>query len=307
MFMISDMRRKKLLGLPEEKKRVVIDTDTYNEIDDQFALVWALLSDEICVEAIYAAPFFNSRSKGPLDGMQKSYDEIQKILKLMDKTHIPVYRGSGNFMSAGYDAVSNEASDDLIERAKGGLLYVITIGCPVNVSYAVIKAPEIIENLVIVWLGGTQRSWPSADEFNLTQDLISSRILFDHGAALVRVACAGVSSHLQTTIYELSHYLSGSTKLERYLLGIFTEYMDERLGWEPEDKYGWSKVIWDMAAVAYCIDPSWVPSEIMPTLGISDALKWTQDSGGYDMREVYAVNRDKIFEDFFRKVTLKRT
>lgn len=306
MTMITDARRKELLMLPEGKKRVVIDTDTFNEIDDQFALVWALLSDEMDVGAIYAAPFFNSRSTSPKDGMLKSYDEIQRIQKLMDKTHIPVFHGSGSFMSEGYEAVENEASNDLITRAKEGLLYVIAIGCPVNVSYAITKAPEILNDLVIVWLGGTHRSRTFADEFNLGQDILSSRILFDKGAALVRVPCAGVSSHLQTTLYELSHYLDGQSSLEKYLLEIFKSYMDERLGWEPEDKYGWSKVLWDMAAVAYCIEPKWVPSEILPAPGISDEIKWIKPSDGYDIREVYAVDRDRILADFFKKVTSQR-
>ena len=40
------------------RPRVVIDTDAANEIDDQFALAWALLSPErLDVLAVYAAPF----------------------------------------------------------------------------------------------------------------------------------------------------------------------------------------------------------------------------------------------------------
>ena len=40
----------------------------YNEIDDQFALVYALLCPEkLNVEAVYAAPFTNDRSTGPGD------------------------------------------------------------------------------------------------------------------------------------------------------------------------------------------------------------------------------------------------
>ena len=57
---------------PEGRVRMVLDTDTYNEIDDQFAVVHALTSD-MDVEAIYAAPFHNARSEGPEDGMEKSY------------------------------------------------------------------------------------------------------------------------------------------------------------------------------------------------------------------------------------------
>ena len=55
---------------------MVLDTDTYNEIDDQFALVYALLCPEkLNVEAVYAALFTNDRSTGPGDGMEKSYEE----------------------------------------------------------------------------------------------------------------------------------------------------------------------------------------------------------------------------------------
>ncbi len=64
---ISDADRLRLLGsrptvasgpLP----RMVLDTDAYNEIDDQFALAHILLSpDRVQLEAIYAAPFHNSR------------------------------------------------------------------------------------------------------------------------------------------------------------------------------------------------------------------------------------------------------
>jgi len=44
--------------------RMILDTDTYNEVDDQFALVYALLSPEaVKVEAIHAAPFHNKIKK----------------------------------------------------------------------------------------------------------------------------------------------------------------------------------------------------------------------------------------------------
>ena len=55
---------------------VVLDTDTYNEVDDQFALSYLLASQEqLSLKALYAAPFFNENSTGPADGMEKSYAE----------------------------------------------------------------------------------------------------------------------------------------------------------------------------------------------------------------------------------------
>lgn len=52
---------------------VVLDTDTYNEVDDQFALSYLLASQEqLSLKALYAAPFFNENSTGPADGMEKA-------------------------------------------------------------------------------------------------------------------------------------------------------------------------------------------------------------------------------------------
>jgi len=79
---LSDAARLKLLEPPVGKVRVVLDTDTYNEIDDQFALVQMLLSkDRFDVEAIYAAPFFNARADSPGHGMELSYQEILRLLE----------------------------------------------------------------------------------------------------------------------------------------------------------------------------------------------------------------------------------
>ena len=47
-----------ILRAPTGRVRCVIDTDARNEIDDQYALAWALLSgDKLDIEAVYAAPY----------------------------------------------------------------------------------------------------------------------------------------------------------------------------------------------------------------------------------------------------------
>ncbi len=55
---LSQSLMEQRLALPKDAVRLLIDTDTANEIDDQFALAWALLSPErMTVEAITAEPF----------------------------------------------------------------------------------------------------------------------------------------------------------------------------------------------------------------------------------------------------------
>ena len=123
-------------------KRVtaILDTDTYNEVDDQFALAHLLLHDEtIDLQAVHAAPFFNSRSSGPGDGMEKSYEEIQRMLELVGPKVPPaVYRGSTSYLPDARTPVESEAVRDLIERALAAkeTLYVLTIGACTNVASA---------------------------------------------------------------------------------------------------------------------------------------------------------------------------
>ena len=79
----------KRLERPKEAADVVLDTDTFNEIDDQYALAYMLLSaDRLNVKAIYAAPFSNEKAAAPAEGMEKSYQEILKLLFPLYKINV---------------------------------------------------------------------------------------------------------------------------------------------------------------------------------------------------------------------------
>ncbi|RED63212.1 hypothetical protein [Cohnella lupini] len=62
---LTEQFRLDRLTPPAGPVDMVLDTDTYNEIDDQFALAYAILSPEkIRLKAVYAAPFHNDLSAG---------------------------------------------------------------------------------------------------------------------------------------------------------------------------------------------------------------------------------------------------
>ena len=65
--------------------RMVLDTDTANEIDDQFAVVHALLSGErLALEAIYAAPYVGRGANTAAEGVAESEAEILRLLERLD-------------------------------------------------------------------------------------------------------------------------------------------------------------------------------------------------------------------------------
>jgi inosine-uridine nucleoside N-ribohydrolase len=158
-------------------KKIILDTDTYNEIDDQFALAYAMLSPErIEMLSINAAPFLNSRSTSAADGMEKSYNEIFNIRGLVDPTStIPVYRGSDRFLSSKTEPVESEAADNIINTVMNSeeTIYVVAVGAITNVASAIIKCPEIVNKCVLVWLGGNSLQSAHTREFNMFQDLLA--------------------------------------------------------------------------------------------------------------------------------------
>ena len=284
--------------------RIVLDTDTFNEVDDQFALAYAALSPEhIKLEAVYAAPFHNARSTSPGDGMQKSYDEIFNVLRLLPAgTQQPeVFSGSERWLGAERKPVESPAALDLIRRGMESSpedpLTVVAIAAPTNIASALLMEPQLADRIRIIWLGGNPLYWPSAHEFNLKQDLAASQVLLEKSKHFLMVPCINVAQHLLLTMPDLRENLPADGGLGDFLRQRFDLYIKQ--------KNLCSKPLWDIAAVAPLINPEWLPFESVSRPALSEDMKWilTQDQAPVDVAT--AIKRDPIFLDMFRKLTAK--
>ncbi len=297
---LSDSFRISRLQPPQRKIRMVLDTDTYNEIDDQFALTYALLAPEkLSVEAVYAAPFHNNRSASPADGMEKSYDEILRLLDFLDVAAEGfAFRGATAWLGENRAPVDSTAVRDLIDKALASPdddpLYVVAIGAITNVASALLLAPEIIKKIVVVWLGGHSLHWSHSREFNLKQDVPAAQVALDSGVPFVIVPCLGVSSHLLTTHPELRACIGGVSALGDYLCQIFAEY-------RPEG-FAASSVIWDISTIAWLINADWAPSELRHAPLLTDQVTWSVDRSRHLTRVVSYIHRDPVFRDMFNKI-----
>jgi inosine-uridine nucleoside N-ribohydrolase len=231
--------------------------------------------------------------------MEKSYAEILRVterlgLSLEDR----VLRGSDRFLPGPEVPVESPAARDLIERAlrqpSDRPLYVVAIGAITNVASALLIEPAIAERVVVVWLCGQPHSWHSAVEFNLCQDAAASRILFDGGVPLVHLPCTNVAEHLRTTVPEVERYVRGRGALGDYLFEIFRDY--------ENDPFAGSKPLWDLSAVAWVVQPAWVPTVLTPSPRLTSEHTWSRDESRHWIRTATHVNRDAVFGDLFRKL-----
>lgn len=284
-----------------ERKRIILDTDAYNEVDDQYAIAYAMLSDDrVEIASINAAPFFNRRSSSAADGMEKSRREIFHITKLTDAKKaesIPVYSGSERFMTARGDLVESDACDNIIRTVMESdeRVYIVAIGAITNVAAAIIKEPRICERAALIWLGGHALDYPDTREFNLRQDIPAAQTVFDSKMPLLQIPCNGVCSAFITTIPEVEYYLRGKGELCDYLCDITASYTDQ--------PYGWSKVIWDVTAVACLTKPEALDMVVLPRPYVTSDCRYAFDAAREPFVYVRRIHRDPIYADLFRKLS----
>jgi inosine-uridine nucleoside N-ribohydrolase len=291
----------KRLRKPSGAVDVVIDTDTYNEIDDQYALAFLIKSaKKLKLKAIYAAPFFNQKSTSPADGMEKSYNEIFNILSLLGRNDLKdvVKKGSPSYLPSETEPVESPAARDLAQRAMNYTaekpLYVVSIGAITNIASALLINPEIRDRIVIVWLGGHAHFWPDTREFNMSQDVAAARIIFGSGAALVQLPCMGVVSAFTVSGPELEYWLKGKNKLCDYLFQYSVKSALEDGGLP-----NWTRVIWDVTAVGWLLDGNYMQNYLVPSPIPQYDHHYSFDPNRHFIRYVYHIERDRLFKALF--------
>ncbi|MPM69535.1 Pyrimidine-specific ribonucleoside hydrolase RihB [bioreactor metagenome] len=297
----------KNLQVPKRTVDVVLDTDAYNEIDDQFAIAYLLKSaDKLTTKALYAAPFHNGKSYGPEDGMLKSYDEIFKLLDLAEikdfENH--VYKGSTCYLSDENTPVISPAAEDLAKRALSysadNPLYVVAIGAITNVASALLINPQIKENIVVVWLGGHAHHYPNTKEFNMFQDVAAARVVMNSGVPFVQLPCMGVVSTFTVSGPELTYWLKGKNALADYLaentIAEAASYAKNKI---------WSRVIWDVTAVAWLLNDNnrFMNCRLEHTPIPEYDHRYGLNPNGQLMCYTYNINRDNLMNDLFEKLT----
>lgn len=286
-----------ITSLKNKKINVILDTDTYNECDDQFALAYLLKNQDIFnIEAITVAPYSHKEyNESIAEGQEKSYNEILKICKWLNfKTANKVFMGSNDYIVNGYNE-ENDAVNKIIEISlKNDKTYIMAIGAITNVALAIKKEPRILEKIEVIWLGGHSLLQDNNLEFNFKQDIAAVRVVFESKAKLTIIPCKNVASNLRTSIYELNHYLKDKSELCNYLIDRF--YNDGYHGIQER------RVIWDISVVAYMINKKWFTSQNISLPNINDNTSYELTNDNHKITMINYIDVDKVYNDLFKKL-----
>ena len=110
------------------------------------------------------------------------------------------------------------------------------------------------------------------------------------------VPCKGVASHLISTVPEIEKYIEPHGEIGEFLAMRFKEYRSTHKGW--------SKEIWDMAAIGYVLNEDWAPCNIVASPVLLDNMSWASDKNRHPIKIVYEIKRDPILKDFIQKLEI---
>lgn len=217
-----------LYEVPQHRKiRYIVHSDAYNEADDQFTIVHALMMEKFDVVGLIGGHFCKSEiSRVDINRTaEASYNEILKILDLMKITDKKVYCGSNLPLVNEHTPQRNEAVDFIIEEAMkedDRPLYIGLQGAITDLASAILIEPRICDRMTAIWIGGA--NYPDGGaEFNLRQDIDAVNVVFSSKMPLWQVPLKAYQC-FATSLAELQLKVRPCGDIGRYLFDQLTQF-----------------------------------------------------------------------------------
>lgn len=285
-------------------KKVILDSDTYNEMDDQYAIAYALGCDRMNVAAINAALFHNARSESFADGMEKSYGEIGRVLKVCRREGtVETFKGCPTPISESpnFAPVDSPATRNIIKVAHESdeVVYILTIGACTNVVSAILTDPTIKDKICVIWLGGMCLEYPDLDEFNLVQDYRAGQILLNCGVNLVLLPALGAIGHgtqeLRATDEDLKLIKGDSDACVFFRDTLPDEFRAETVAYAGR----FERIIWDIAAPGVISVPEAFELSVIPAPIFADSRSYAFDATRHKIIYMEKLDAPAVFKDAF--------
>jgi inosine-uridine nucleoside N-ribohydrolase len=266
-----------------DQVRVILDCDTANEVDDQFAIAHALGLPEWTVDVRGVISVHNTTAHGPTS--RDMYQEEAERVVALCAGDVPCIPGADHPMESMDEPVPSEGLDFLMEQARLSPLTIIATGPATDIASLFLAAPESQENVRVIWLGGfgdeaTYKVWHNRmGELNGRADISAWRTLLGAPLDLLHIPTWPAPAKILVEPASFAERLRALGRpVASYLAGIL-----QPLAAEYENRPG--KELWDLACVAAVADPESVTArpQAVPTLDAAGAHDFTQPGREVDV------------------------
>lgn len=295
---------------------VIFDTDANNEIDDQHAIAYLLLSDNVFNTLGITT---NTTRNGGDIKLQTL--EAQRVTKLVGLPGTPIFEGADGSFEEILPNIKEKEFDGcqavkfIIDQAGKHSakkpLTVIAVGKLTNVALALAKKPSISKRLRVVWLG---TNYPDPGEYNFDNDIPAVNYVLDTDVKFEVTTVrykedSGTWAVLVSREYAHEHFTGIGPKVTEAVEGrhggrfvCFGDYSVDLFDNVPE----LVRSLYDMSAVAVVKNPDWGKTYTVPAPTFKDG-KWVERPDNPRTITIWEYfNRDAIVADFEETLTAKQ-
>lgn len=245
---------KKVVG-PDEI-RIILDSDSANEIDDLYAITYALIHPKIEIIGLNSTQF-NIHPNGGDSSVYNSHRINEDLLRLHDTLGTPHPLGADD--QCGYwgdtKPIPSPAADFIIEQAHaakfGKKVNVVTLGAVTNLATAIMLDSTIVPKIrwycMALDYDDKNRVWDK-NSFNVRQDLDGMDFLLNTEGLETHVMTGTTSRAYTFEFRETMDLLEHRGPKWDYLADRWKTFAPENRTW----------IMWDLALLQAMTDPDMV-------------------------------------------------
>jgi purine nucleosidase len=255
-----------IMSASAQKKKIILDADTGNEMDDLYSIVSVLFDGKADVLALNSAHFNNvdllvdsfwhvAPTKG-LNTVIESQRFNELLLKHTGKENIPHPLGANRMVGLSWglttprpSAAAQKIIDEVKKLPAGEMLDILTLGAVTNIASAIQLDTTIVKKIRVYMLGARyyadKKVWDK-DEFNIRNDLNGFNYLLNHPILDLHIMPVNVAFDLKFRRETCNELLSKPDSLSQLLLTRWDEV-----------HAGNQWIMWDLALVDAYLHPEW--------------------------------------------------
>lgn len=283
------------------KRKVVLVCDTMNEIDDQFAIAYALGSSKLEVLAVISS--HNTLVHGH-ESVNLYRDEAQKVIDLCRRSDVPCLKGAARPMESLNEIIPSEGLDFIVNLAKKTKDFsILGTGPATDLASFKLGYPELADDIPIIWAGSfpDKETWQKYKygELNARADIAAWRVLYQNYKNLVVLpGWPGVVKVAVENSVFLPELRSKNKAILNFLADILEKWGHGRLKMDMDSSRP-TKVLWDIVNVAYYSIPEAVITQPMPIPEIDAAGSMYWDRKIATIPVCMDVDEKAIMSDFW--------
>jgi inosine-uridine nucleoside N-ribohydrolase len=280
---------------------VILSTDVGNEIDDQWAIVYTLLSDEFEVLGVMSA---HAPTMAPA-AAHTSYLILKDIIeeRLAMTVHPPILEGASFPLKDTVTPQVSQAATFLVEMSKSfsseNRLNVMTIGAATDIASAILIDPSIANRIRVLQMGFND--WPSGgDFFNILNDIKAAQVIFSSDVPIVVGSAKVCRDNLGLGFEQAKQMVSQRGPIGGWLWDEYSAWYYRFVKPPRKDDFSKPWIIWDTVVVAHLL--GFTKNEIYERPKVKDDMSFDHPKSGKAITWITDVDEHHMWADFLKKL-----